>query len=169
MFGTGKATRDAEFTAFVEAETPRLVRVAVGLTGSPDAARELVQASLVRTYGAWPRIRRAEAYAYTRRVMANARVDAWRATRREFPTQTPPDRPATPETRTEDRDQLVRLLAALPRQQRAVVVLRYFEDLSEADCAEVLGISIGAVKSAASRGLAALRGRAAHLDVTEGR
>ena len=167
MDASDKAARDADFSAFVASETPRLVRVAIGLTGNPDAARELVQLSLVKTYGAWPRIRRDEAYAYTRRVLANARVDAWRATRREVVTETPPEPPVAVTTRTEDRDHLVHLLAALPRRQRAVIVLRYYEDLSEADVAHTLGISVGAVKSAAARGLAALRGHAARLDATE--
>lgn len=89
MFGIGKATRDAEFTAFVEASGPALLRVAIGLTGSGAAARELVQASLVKAYVAWPRIRRDEAYAYTRRIMANERVDAWRSTRHESPGDIP--------------------------------------------------------------------------------
>ena len=167
MFGMAKATRDAEFTVFVEESTPRLVRVAVGLTGSAEAARELVQASLVKTYTAWPRIRRGEAYAYTRRIMANEKVDAWRATRKEFVSDAVPDRPTAPTTRTEDHDHLLRLLGTLPQRQRAVVVLRYYDDLSEAQVAEVLGISVGAVKSAASRGLASLRATSAHHDTTE--
>lgn len=167
MNASDKAGRDADFTAFVASESPRLLRVAIGLTGNPDAARELVQNSLVRTYGAWPRIRHGEAYAYTRRVMANARVDAWRSSWREVLTGAPPERPTAPASRTEDRDHLVQLLAALPRRQRAVVVLRYYEDLSEADVAATLGISVGAVKSAASRGLAALRHHADRLAATE--
>lgn len=165
--GWGKATRDAEFTAFVEESTPRLVRLGVGLTGSGDAARELVQASLVKTYVAWPRIRHGEAYAYTRRIMANERVDAWRSTRKEVSTGDAPDRPSSPASRTEDHDQLVRLLATLPQRQRAVVVLRYYDDLSEAQVAELLGISVGAVKSAASRGLASLRTTHSSFDTTE--
>lgn len=167
MFGLAKATRDAEFTAFVEEATPRLVRVGVGLTGSGDAARELVQASLVKTYVAWPRIRRGEAYAYTRRVMANQKVDAWRSTRKEVATGELPDAPTAPSSRPEDHDHLVRLLAALPQRQRTVVVLRYYDDLSEAEVADVLGISVGAVKSAASRGLATLRATHPHPDTTE--
>ncbi|QTE24828.1 SigE family RNA polymerase sigma factor [Propioniciclava sp. MC1595] len=165
--GWGKATRDAEFTAFVEESTPRLVRLGVGLTGSGDAARELVQASLVKTYVAWPRIRQGEAYAYTRRIMANERVDAWRSTRKEVSTGDAPDRPSSPASRTEDHDQLVRLLATLPQRQRAVVVLRYYDDLSEAQVADLLGISVGAVKSAASRGLASLRATHSSHDTTE--
>lgn len=159
VFGIGKATRDAEFTAFVEASGPALLRVAVGLTGSGAAARELVQASLVKAYVAWPRIRRDEAYAYTRRIMANERVDAWRSTRRESPGDIP-DAAAPASASVEDRDQLLRLLATLAPQQRAVVVLRYYEDLSEREVAQTLGISPGAVKSAASRGLAHLRAAA---------
>ncbi len=167
MLNWGKARRDAEFTAFVEESTPRLVRLGVGLTGSGEAARELVQASLVKTYVAWPRIRHDQAYAYTRRIMANERVDAWRSTRKEAVSGELPERPSSPTTRTEDHDQLVRLLGTLPARQRAVVVLRFYDDLSEAQVAEVLGISVGAVKSAASRGLASLRSTHAQHDITE--
>lgn len=155
--GMGKQARDAAFSVFVEEQSPRLLRVAIGLTGSGDAARELLQDALVRTYGAWHRIRRDQAYAYTRTVMANRRIDVWRSTGREVPTDDLPDTASHPGTRTEDHDELARLLDRLPARQRAVVVLRYYEDLSEAEVARTLGISVGAVKSAASRGLATLR------------
>ena len=99
--------------------------------------------------------------------MANAKVDAWRSTRKEVTTGEVPDRPSSPASRTEDHDQLVRLLATLPQRQRAVVVLRYYDDLSEAQVADLLGISVGAVKSAASRGLASLRATHSSHDSTE--
>lgn len=165
--GPSKATRDAEFTTFVEAAGPRLLRTAIALTGTREGGQELVQASLVKAYAAWPRIRRAEAYAYTRRIMVHERVDRWRATRHEVVSETVPEASHAPPTTTEDRDGLVRLLAALPAQQRKVVVLRYYSDLSEQAVAELLGISVGAVKSAASRGLATLRSRAGADDPTQ--
>ncbi len=167
LFGGGKAARDLAFATFVDEASPRLLRVAIGLTGSGEAARELLQASLVKTYVAWPRIRHEDAYAYVRRIMANQKVDAWRATRKEVVTDDLPDTVTTPSTGVEDHDTLLRLLGALPQRQRTVVVLRYYDDLSETDVADTLGISVGAVKSAASRGLAALRVAHSSLDTTE--
>lgn len=167
MFGAGKARRDAEFTAFVEQASPGLVRMAYALTGSPDAAHELVQAALVKTYVAWPRIRPGEALAYTRRVITNHRIDTWRSTRKELSTDAPPDRQVAADPRVEHRDEIVRLLARLPEHQRKVVVLRYYNDLSEQATAELLGISVGAVKSAAHRGLAALRAANGTTDQTQ--
>jgi RNA polymerase sigma-70 factor (sigma-E family) len=167
VFGSGKARRDAEFTAFVEKASPGLVRMAYALTGSADAAHELVQASLVKAYVAWPRIREGEALAYTRRIVANQRIDTWRSTRKEVSTDTPPDTHVPADQGVEHRDEIVRRLTRLPEQQRKVVVLRYYNDLSEQSVAELLGISVGAVKSAASRGLAALRTQDARTDIHE--
>jgi RNA polymerase sigma-70 factor (sigma-E family) len=167
VFGSGKASRDAEFTAFVDQASPGLVRMAYALTGSADAAHELVQAALVKTYVAWPRIRKGEALAYTRRVVANQRIDTWRSTRREVSTDTPPDAHVATDPRVEHRDEIVRMLTRLPEQQRKVVVLRYYNDLSEQAVADLLGISVGAVKSAASRGLAALRTQNARTQTHE--
>lgn len=102
------------------------------LNGNGGAAHELVQAAIVKAYAAWPRIRRGEALGYARRVLINQRTDTWRATRHEVVT------PQTPEPRTssrslavpsatavDDRDQVVRMLATLPEQQRKVIVLPY--------------------------------------------
>ncbi|MGO4596621.1 SigE family RNA polymerase sigma factor [Terrabacter sp. 2RAF25] len=154
--------RDADFSAFMEQAGPALLRTAWLLTGDHHRAQELAQASLVKTYVAWPRVREGEALAYARRILVNHRTDTWRSTRREVTTDAPPDTAAPPSRRdetaaTDDRDQVVRLLRALPEQQRKVVVLRYYADLSEQATADALGISVGAVKSAGSRGLAALR------------
>lgn len=153
----GKAERDAAFAIFVERATPSLMRTAWLLTGSTDAARELVQASLVKTYAAWHRVRADEALAYTRRVLVNHNTDTWRRRRGEHLVADALERSHHDSQRADHRDEVVRLLATLPPQQRRVVVLRYYSDLSEQATAEVLGISIGAVKSAASRGLASLR------------
>ncbi|OLP71956.1 RNA polymerase, partial [Salmonella enterica subsp. enterica serovar Javiana] len=157
MTSKDKAARDEGFTEFVTRSTPSLLRTAWLLTGSQDAAHELVQGALVKTYVAWPRVRKHEALPYARRILINHRTDAWRKTRGEHPTAEPPERVHHDGTTTEDRDHVVRLLATLPEQQRKVVVLRYYNDLSERAVADLLGISVGSVKSAASRGLAALR------------
>jgi RNA polymerase sigma-70 factor (sigma-E family) len=152
-----KAERDAAFAAFVEQATPSLMRTAWLLTGSTDGARELVQASLVKTYAAWHRVRPDEALAYARRVLVNHNTDTWRRRRGEHLVAEPPERSHQDAHGTDHRDELVRLLGTLPAQQRRVVVLRYYSDLSEQATADALGISVGAVKSAASRGLAGLR------------
>lgn len=158
----GKAERDREFTAFVNAAMPELARIAWYLTGDVHGANELVQAALVKTYVAWPKVRQDKAVGYTRRVMVNHETDQWRRTRREVLVSQHHE--ALHETGQVDHaglidttDALVSVLTTLPQQQRRVVVLRYYCDLSERQFANELGISIGAVKSAASRGLKALR------------
>lgn len=155
----GRAGTGAEFAAFVRAASPELGRVAWYLCGDPVRAEDLLQHALLRTYLAWDRAHR-DPVAYTRRVLANSRIDTWRRHRRE--TLTAPS--AMPETATDDgaaaraeRDRLGRALRALPVQQRRVVALRHLVGLSEADTAAELGVSLGTVKSTASRGLARLR------------
>ncbi len=157
MLGRADGDRDAEFVVFAQQAQGSLLRTAWLLTGSGDAAAELVQAALVKTYVAWPKIRAGGAMAYSRRILANHRVDAWRSTRREIVTDTLPERVTLVSTAIDDRDEIHRWLAGLPDAQRRVVVLRFYSDLSERDTAEALGISVGAVKSLGSRGLAALR------------
>ena len=164
MDRTGKAERDAAFTAFVEQATPSLLRTAWLLTGDHHAAHDLVQAALVRTYVALPRVRPETALAYARRILVNERTDRWRRTGAELAVATPPESAATPGSATEDRDVVVRLLATLPEQQRKIVVLRYYADLSEQATADALNISVGSVKSAASRGLATLRTQLAGIE-----
>ncbi|WP_372461785.1 SigE family RNA polymerase sigma factor [Antribacter soli] len=155
--------RDAEFVAFMQVAEPVLARMAWLLTGDVHRAQELVQQALVRTYVAWPRAREGEPLAYARRVLSNARIDTWRRRRREVlvaPDDVPDRAPGTPDAHAvahADRDRLVRALALLAPQRRRVVVLRYLMDLPEQQVAADLGISAGAVKSAASRGLAQLR------------
>ena len=133
MFSRGsiKAERDAAFTAFVDGATPSLMRTAWLLCGDGDQAQELVQAALVKTYVAWPRVKEDTALAYARRVLVNHRTDSWRRTRRELTFGEVPEQPADPDVRPDDRDTIVRLLGRLPEQQRTVVVLRYYNDLSE--------------------------------------
>jgi RNA polymerase sigma-70 factor (sigma-E family) len=160
MAASQRSGRDAEFVEFMAAAQPGLLRLARFLTGSDDLARELTQDALVRAYAAWPRVRREGAVAYTRRIIVNRRVTAWRRSSREEPhnpNDAGLDTPVANAGETERRDEVVRLLAALPERQRKVVVLRYYVDLSEQQVAEMMGISVGTVKSSASRGLASLR------------
>jgi RNA polymerase sigma-70 factor (sigma-E family) len=139
------------------------LRVAVLLTGDWHAAEDLVQASLVKLYRVWPRLDTGtDPDAYLRRVMVNTQRSWWRARwRREVPAAQLPEGMSGDDIA--DRQAVGALvrqaLAGLPRQQRAVLVLRYCEDLSEAEVAEILGCSVGTVKTHAHRGVAALRER----------
>ena len=149
-------SRDEDYTAFVALSYRSLVRTAYLLVGDRGHAEDLVQTALVKTYTAWPRLRepeRAEAFARTTLVRATLR---WRARRwhRELPSA------HLPEAAGPDDASLIdvrRALATLPSGQRAVLVLRFLDDLSEAQTAHLLGISPGTVKSRTSRALAALR------------
>jgi RNA polymerase sigma-70 factor (sigma-E family) len=168
----GRADHDEEFTAFVAASRHELGRTAWLLTGDAHLAAELVQDALVRTYVAWPRARQTDPLAYARRVLANARIDLWRRRRREVlsPPATFPDSARRNETAVvEHRDELVRALARLTTRQRRVVVLRYLVGLTEREVAADLGVSVGAVKSQASRGLGLLRTHLGPLDDNESR
>ncbi len=150
------------FTDFVTARAAALLRTAYLLVGDRGRAEDLLQTALVKTYAAWPRIRDVAALeAYVRRTMATTAVSWWRGRRfRERPVETVPDRPVRDETTDgTERDVMWAYLRELPTKQRAVLVLRYYEGLSEAEIAEVLGVSRGTVKSHASRALAALRHR----------
>lgn len=162
----GRGDRDAEFSAFVSAHGPVLVRTAWLLCGERARGEDLAQQALVRTYLAWPRL--TDPLAYARRAIATARIDAWRLRRREV-LVAPDDlvvacRPASgaaggsPEGPHAERDLLLRALRTLPAQQRRIVVLRYLVDLPEAEVAQMLGVSDGTVKSTLSRGLDRLRG-----------
>ncbi|UFN43512.1 SigE family RNA polymerase sigma factor [Nocardioides okcheonensis] len=154
------ARRDDDFVAFVDARSGALLRSARLLTaGDQHAAEDLLQTALERAYVAWPRIRRKGAEeAYVRSIMTRAAIDRTRQrTRRgEVVTDEVPDVPVH-QAGPEDRDHVFALLAALTPRQRAVMVLRYYDDLSEAQIADALGCSAGAVKSHASRALATLR------------
>ncbi len=159
--------RDAEFTAFVADSAGVLGRTAWLLTGNSDAAADLLQATLVKTYVAWPRIRPAEAVAYARRIMVNESIDGWRK-RRDLVGL--PERAETATASAEgafdERERLGRVLAGLPVQQRRVIVLRFLHDLSEKAVAAELGLPVGTVKSSTARGLAALRSALAKDGVT---
>lgn len=150
---------DEEFRAFVHARSGRLFGAALLLTGSRSEAEELLQASLAKTFVAWPRIRHhGAADAYVRRTMVNTRTNAWKRRSRETLTDLVPEQ-AVPDHAPQvvNREAVLGALRTLPRRQRAAVVLRYYEQLTEAEAAEVLGTSVGTIKSATSRGLARLR------------
>jgi len=146
-----------EFQEFVEVRYTDLLRTAYLLTGDRGAAEDLVQAALLTTMRHWRSV--ADPMAYVRRTMVNRRTSLWRRIgSRELLTDAPPDR-GVPDGADgwAERDELLTALGRLPVRMRAVLVLRYWEDLSEEDTAQLLGCSVGTVKSQASRGLARLR------------
>ncbi|MFG1914332.1 SigE family RNA polymerase sigma factor [Micromonospora sp. NPDC048898] len=159
------ASRDSleeQFREFVAARSAALLRTAYLLTGDWATAEDLLQTALTKTYLAWKRLGGIEAVEpYARRVMVNTSTSWWR--RRwhgERPTEVLPERAGVDEISQQlDRDLLWRHLRLLPQRQRAVLVLRYYEDMSEAQTAAMLDISPGTVKSQASRALATLRRR----------
>ena len=161
---------ERSFVAFASARLPALTQAAFLLTGDRHRAEDLVQTALARSYAAWDRIERADPEAYVRRVMLNA-YRSWCRRRpwREAPSDSVVEhadavaaRRAGPDhaAETAERDLVWRALALLSPQQRAVVVLRYYEDRSDLEIAELLGCSIGTVKRQNARALAKLRGPA---------
>ena len=149
-----------EFREFAVARSRSLRRTAYLLTGDHQHAEDLLQATLTKVFLAWDRITDPHAVeAYARRTLVTTYTSWWRRRSwQERPTGEIADR-AEPrrEDALVDRADLWRLLHQLPRQQRAVVVLRFYEDLPVAETAKVLGIGVGTVKSHTSRALAALR------------
>ncbi|MFV2112776.1 SigE family RNA polymerase sigma factor [Micromonospora sp. LOL_025] len=165
---------EEEFRDFVAARSGALLRTAYLLSGDWATAEDLLQTALTKTYLAWKRLGGIEAIEpYARRVMINTSTSWWR--RRwhgERPTDVLPERAGIDEIEQQlDRDLLWRHLSALPSRQRAVLVLRFYEDMSEAQTAVLLGISPGTVKSQTSRALGTLRrrmGAEAALDLPTG-
>lgn len=150
------------FEAFVASRGSALLSYAHLLTGQRAAAEDLVQAALARTLVAWPRVRNQDdPEGYVRRTMARLQANAWRSRlrHREDPVAAVPDtvRVDPADGALDERDAMWAALGALPPRQRAVLVLRFYEDLSEAQIAHVLGCRPGTVKSQAARGLARLR------------
>jgi RNA polymerase sigma-70 factor (sigma-E family) len=159
----GMDARDAEYADFVRAQTRALLRAAYLLTGDQHLAEDLVQEALARTHRAWDRLRQPEhATAYARKVMYNAQVSSWR--RRRIAEVLPGTGLEQHAGWVDDladaaaqRVMLRRALLALSPKQRSVIVLRYFEDHTEAEAAQLLGISVSTVKTQCARGLARLR------------
>ena len=176
--GTGSgAVADEDFAEFFAASWPRLFRTALAITGDRDEAEDALQAAYAKAYSRWRRVRSADRpEAYVRKIVVNQVIDSRRHgfRRRERPHETVEPRLAVPshEADVVGRDALWAAVSALPRRQRAVIVLRYYEDLSEAAIAETLGCSAGTVKSQASAALATLRRSHApddtdHIDRTD--
>ncbi|WP_229076049.1 SigE family RNA polymerase sigma factor [Actinoplanes sp. DH11] len=159
--------RDEEVTAFVRARYGPLLRTAFLLCGDHGKAEDLVQATLAKTVAAWPRLQRSESIDhYVQRVLVNTFVTSrrrrswWEQPFGRLVESRAPDEYAG----VEQRDWLRRALDGLPARQRAAVVLRFYEDLSEQDTAHALGCSVGTVKSLSSRGLQTLRQRWVETD-----
>jgi RNA polymerase sigma-70 factor (sigma-E family) len=147
-----------DFGAFVAARATSLLRVAYLACGDETEAEDLLQTALERTYKNWDRIRHDSPEPYVRRVIVNAAIS--RARRRAILNIIPMHSPPETSARTSDADLrhvLMEAMRALPPRQRAVIVLRYWEDLSETQAAEVLGCAVGTVKSQASKAMAKLR------------
>ena len=155
------ADKDHDFTVFVADTSLRLRRVAYLLCGDRELAQDLLQTAYARTYAAWRRVRIDDAEAYTRRVLVNAHIDWYRRHPwRENTSLEVPDRIASgddPAGLAADRMVIVSALRRLTSRERSVVVLRYYADQSEAQTAQLLGISIGTVKKTASVALRKLR------------
>lgn len=163
----------AEFDAFVRTRTPALLHAAYLLTGDQHLAEDLVQTALVRTHRAWNRLRDGSPDAYTRKVMYHQQIAWWRRRRvaevlgadlPELPQRTDADGDGWVAMRLTIREALLRLSA----RQRAVLVLRFFEDRTEAETAELLGVAVGTVKSQTAKALARLRSIAPELAIEAG-
>lgn len=167
---------DESFVAFVNERSPELMRLALHLTSNPEQAKDLVQTALERAYRKWSRVDpdNGSAYGYVRQTMINAHTDGLRSTlrwrRRSGMRETERDvamsdgevqwvAPAgqSPEAMALNRDTVTRSLGLLTARERAAVVLRYGEDLPEAEVAHQLGVTVGTVKSTVSRALAKMR------------
>lgn len=155
-----RADADEEFTAYAAASAARLRRTAYLLCGDWQRAEDELQAALVKLYLSWNRVRAREALdAFVRKTLVRGLIDEHRRPwRRERAQATLPDRPMPDEPLpVEDRLAVRDALALVPPRQRAVLVLRYYEDCDVAETARLIGCSEGTVKSQTARGLARLR------------
>jgi RNA polymerase sigma-70 factor (sigma-E family) len=170
-----ESERDRLFREFVSSRWARLVRTAYLLTGDQHEAEDVAQSALIKVYRSWRRVLRSDSPdAYVRQILAHCHRDRFR--KRRVPvwlTDVLPDRAETRDALadSDERQRLMAALATLPPRQRAVVVLRYWEDLSEAEVAATLRCSTGTVKSQASKAFAKLRAVLAEesLTTTQGR
>jgi len=160
---TAATAKDAEFADYMSARQPSLLRTAYLLTGDRHAAEDLVQTAFAKLYLSWDKVQRRELVdGYVRRILVNENNSLWRRAwkRHEYSTDELPEQIADTEGRDSgDSSALWQFVQTLPRKQRAVIVLRYYEELTEAETAEVLNVSVGTVKSQASRALASMRER----------
>ncbi len=164
-----RAARDADFAAYLQARQASVLRTAYLLTGDRHTAEDLTQTAFAKLYLAWDRVRdQGSMDGYLRRILVNENNSLWRRgwKKREHATEELPEPTPVVDEYDDGRGAaLWDLVQTLPKKARAVLVLRYYEELSEAETAEVLGVSVGTVKSQTSRALAALRERTpAHLN-----
>jgi RNA polymerase sigma-70 factor (sigma-E family) len=158
-----QSSRDDEFSSYMAARQAALLRTAYLLTGDRHTAEDLTQTAFAKLYLAWDKVRdQGSIDGYVRRIVVNEHNSLWRRAwkRRELSSDQLPEDPHHDTYDSGAGRELWELVQTLPRKARAVVVLRYYEEMSEAETAEVLGISVGTVKSQTSRALAALRERA---------
>lgn len=160
-------TADAEFTEFMLGSWSRLVRLGYALTGDRSLGEDLAQTALAKAYASWPKVARAgDPDAYVRKIVVNASRDGFRRRRvTEVLTNSLPEAAADDMPSFEQRPALFAALMKLPAGQRAIVVLRYWLDLTETETAAAIGCSVGNVKSQASRALAKLR---LNMELTDG-
>jgi len=149
----------ADFEDWVGVHGASLLRFAYLVVGTRAGAEDAVQEALARAFPRWDRISRVEdPVAYVRRMVVNAHISWWRRVRRhESPTPTFDDAPSSPAVGPEDVDRMWRLCQVLPVRQRAVIVLRYYEGLSTAQIASVLGVAEVTVRTQVHRALSKLR------------
>jgi RNA polymerase sigma-70 factor (sigma-E family) len=165
--GSARHARDADFAAHLAARQPSLLRTAYLLTGNRHDAEDLVQTAFAKLYLSWDKVRNHGSIdGYVRRILVNEHNSLWRRAwkKREHAADDAVlhglDQPHHDTYDDGLGDAVWDVVQTLPRKARAVVVLRYYEDMSEAETAAVLGISVGTVKSQTSRALATLRERA---------
>ncbi|GAA4543097.1 SigE family RNA polymerase sigma factor [Amycolatopsis samaneae] len=149
----------ADFGDFVRTALPGLLRYGHALTGNPHDAADLVQTVLEKIGSRWTYVQNktGDPLAYIRRSMANAHVSRWRRTKRESLVAEIPDAQPFSHADPFEHEPLWQALRALPPRQRAVMVLRYYDGLSESEIAAALGVTQGTVKSQASKAIASLR------------
>jgi RNA polymerase sigma-70 factor (sigma-E family) len=157
--------RDEQFSEFFGARAPALRRTAYVILRDWHAAEDVTQLGFARLYVVWPRVRMETLEAYARKVVVNEALGWLRRHRRESVSESLPDRPAV--DGSESALDVARALDLLPGQQRAIVALRFLDDLSVAEVARVLDIAEGTVKSQTSRALTTLRSHIPELVLTE--
>jgi RNA polymerase sigma-70 factor (sigma-E family) len=150
-------SRDLDFSEYFAARVQRFRRVAFALCGDWHAAEDLVQTMFVQLYRRWRRVRPGTVDAYARRILLNLFLTGRRVSGREYVTSSVPDRESPPGRDTSLRLDVERALAELTPRQRAMVVLRFLEDLPVSEVASLLGVAEGTVKSQTARGVEALR------------
>lgn len=155
---TSLSAADSAYVSFVEEAWRRHLRLAVLLTGDQGHAEELLQDSLVKVYERWRRLARlGDPHAYLRRVITNNHISMWRRRRHEDLVADVPERAGHEPRADPYAEELRRVLLSLPPRQRAVIVLRHYEDLPEREIARLLGCSVGTVKSQHARGMVKVR------------